>query len=65
MNLPNALTISRLVAIPPLMFLLLARFDYHDQVAAAIFIVRHEREIDDPQEIPLVGRQGQLAALHE
>jgi CDP-diacylglycerol--glycerol-3-phosphate 3-phosphatidyltransferase len=38
-NLPNALTISRLVAIPPLMFLLLARFDYHDQIAAAVFIV--------------------------
>lgn len=39
MNLPNALTISRLVAIPPLMFLLLARFAYHDQIAAAVFIV--------------------------
>jgi CDP-diacylglycerol--glycerol-3-phosphate 3-phosphatidyltransferase len=37
-NLPNALTISRLVAIPPLMFLLLARFDYHDQIAAAVFV---------------------------
>jgi CDP-diacylglycerol--glycerol-3-phosphate 3-phosphatidyltransferase len=37
-NLPNALTISRLVAIPPLMFLLLARFDYHDQIAALVFI---------------------------
>lgn len=39
MNLPNALTISRLVAIPPLMFLLLARFAYHDQIAALVFIV--------------------------
>ncbi len=39
MNLPNALTISRLVAIPPLMYLLLARFDYHDQIAAAVFVV--------------------------
>lgn len=39
MNLPNALTVSRLVAIPPLMFLMLARFDYHDQIAAAVFIV--------------------------
>lgn len=39
MNLPNSLTISRLVAIPPLMFLLLARFPNHDQVAAAVFVV--------------------------
>ena len=39
MNLPNALTISRLVAIPPLMFLVLARFDHHDQIAAAVFVV--------------------------
>ena len=39
MNLPNALTISRLVAIPPLMYLLLARFENHDQIAAAVFIV--------------------------
>lgn len=39
MNLPNALTISRLVAIPPLMVLLLARFQYHDQIAALVFIV--------------------------
>jgi nicotinamide-nucleotide amidase len=38
-NLPNALTISRLVAIPPLMFLLLAQFPYHDQLAAAVFVV--------------------------
>ena len=38
-NLPNALTISRLVAIPPLMFLLLADFRDHDQIAAAVFIV--------------------------
>ena len=38
MNLPNSLTISRLVAIPVLMALLLLRFPYHDQVAAALFI---------------------------
>ena len=39
MNLPNALTISRLVAIPVLMALVLLRFPGHDQVAAALFIV--------------------------
>ena len=38
-NLPNALTISRLIAIPPLMLFLLAQFPYHDQLAAIIFIV--------------------------
>src|SRR5438309_6860232 len=39
MNIPNALTISRLAAIPVLMALLLLRFPGHDQVAAALFIV--------------------------
>lgn len=39
LNLPNALTISRLLAIPPLMVLLLVRFPYHDQIAALVFIV--------------------------
>jgi nicotinamide-nucleotide amidase len=38
MNVPNALTISRIVAIPVLMALLLLRFPYHDQWAAAVFI---------------------------
>lgn len=38
MNLPNALTLSRLAAIPLLMILLIARFDYHDQVAAVLFV---------------------------
>ena len=38
MNLPNALTLSRLVAIPVLMVLLVARFPYHDQIAAAVFV---------------------------
>jgi len=37
-NLPNALTLSRLAAIPILMVLLLARFPAHDQAAAALFI---------------------------
>jgi CDP-diacylglycerol--glycerol-3-phosphate 3-phosphatidyltransferase len=39
MNLPNALTVSRLLAIPVLMVVLVARFPDHDQVAAAIFVV--------------------------
>ncbi len=39
MNLPNSLTLSRLIAIPVLMALLLLRFPGHDQVAAAFFIV--------------------------
>ncbi|MEO8745607.1 MAG: CDP-diacylglycerol--glycerol-3-phosphate 3-phosphatidyltransferase [Candidatus Dormiibacterota bacterium] len=39
MNLPTALTLSRLAAIPLLMALLLARFPGHDQVAAALFIM--------------------------
>jgi nicotinamide-nucleotide amidase len=37
-NLPNALTLSRLAAIPLLMILLIARFDYHDQIAAVLFV---------------------------
>jgi len=38
-NLPNALTLSRLAAIPVLMILLVVRFPGHDQIAAAVFIV--------------------------
>jgi CDP-diacylglycerol--glycerol-3-phosphate 3-phosphatidyltransferase len=37
-NLPNALTLSRLAAIPLLMILLIARFEYHDQMAAVLFV---------------------------
>jgi CDP-diacylglycerol--glycerol-3-phosphate 3-phosphatidyltransferase len=39
MNLPNALTISRLASIPVLMVLLIVRFPYHDQIAAAVFVL--------------------------
>ncbi len=39
MNLPNALTLSRLAAIPLLMILLIVRFDGHDQIAAVLFLV--------------------------
>jgi nicotinamide-nucleotide amidase len=38
-NIPNVLTLSRLAVIPVLMVLLLQRFDYHDQIAAILFIV--------------------------
>jgi CDP-diacylglycerol--glycerol-3-phosphate 3-phosphatidyltransferase len=38
-NIPNVLTLSRLVAILPLMVLLMVRFPGHDQLAAALFIV--------------------------
>src|SRR6266576_5413400 len=37
MNIPNSLTVSRLLAIPVLMVLLLVRFPGHAQVAAALF----------------------------
>jgi CDP-diacylglycerol--glycerol-3-phosphate 3-phosphatidyltransferase len=39
MSLPNALTVSRLAAIPVLMALLLVPFPGHDQIAAALFIL--------------------------
>lgn len=39
MNLPNALTISRLIAIPALMAVMLIPFSNHDVIAAAIFAV--------------------------
>lgn len=60
MNLPNALTVSRLVAIPPLMYLLLARFDYHDQIAAAVFILFSLTDTMDGQ---IARRQGSVSDL--
>ena len=39
MNVPNALTASRLAVIPVLMALLLLDFPGHDQIAAALFIL--------------------------
>src|SRR5436190_15551790 len=39
MNIPNSLTVSRLLAIPVLMALLLVSFPAHDQIAAALFIL--------------------------
>jgi CDP-diacylglycerol--glycerol-3-phosphate 3-phosphatidyltransferase len=37
MNLPNALTMSRLLAIPAVVAMLVADFPYHDQLAAVVF----------------------------
>src|SRR5690242_17131321 len=59
-NLPNALTISRLVAIPVLMALLLLRFPGHDQVAAALFIAFSLTDTVDGQ---LARRSGNVSDL--
>jgi CDP-diacylglycerol--glycerol-3-phosphate 3-phosphatidyltransferase len=60
MNLPNALTVSRLVAIPLLMALLLLRFPGHDQVAAALFIAFSLTDTLDGQ---LARRSGKVSDL--
>jgi CDP-diacylglycerol--glycerol-3-phosphate 3-phosphatidyltransferase len=60
MNIPNALTLSRLVAIPPLMVLLLVRFPGHDQLAAALFIVFSLTDTLDGQ---LARRRGTVSDL--
>ena len=58
MNISNALTVSRLVAIPLLMALLLVRFPYHDQIAAALFIVF---SLTDTLDGELARRQGTVS----
>lgn len=60
LNLPNLLTLSRLVAIPVLMVLLIARFPGHDQWAAAIFLVASATDTADGQ---LARRRGQVTEL--
>jgi len=60
MNLPNTLTVSRLLAIPVLMVLLVARFPYHDQVAAAVFVVA---SLTDTLDGNLARRRGQVTEL--
>jgi CDP-diacylglycerol---glycerol-3-phosphate 3-phosphatidyltransferase len=60
MNVPNALTISRLVAIPILMALLLFSFPGHDQIAAALFIVFSLTDTLDGQ---LARRSGRVSDL--
>jgi CDP-diacylglycerol--glycerol-3-phosphate 3-phosphatidyltransferase len=60
LNLPNALTISRLVAIPFLMYFVLARFQYHDQIAAAAFVVFSLTDTMDGQ---IARRRGSVSDL--
>ena len=59
-HVPNALTISRLLAIPLLMFLLLADFPNHDQVAAIVFVLFSLTDTMDGQ---LARRQGTVSDL--
>jgi nicotinamide-nucleotide amidase len=60
MNLPNALTVSRLLAIPVLMVLLIVRFPYHDQVAAAVFVAA---SLTDTLDGELARRHDQVTEL--
>ncbi len=60
MTLPNALTVSRLASIPLLMALLLVQFPYHDQIAAAVFIVFSLTDTFDGQ---IARRQGTVSDL--
>jgi CDP-diacylglycerol---glycerol-3-phosphate 3-phosphatidyltransferase len=60
MNIPNALTLSRLAAIPLLMVLLLVRFPGHDQLAAALFIVFSLTDTLDGQ---IARRRGKVSDL--
>jgi nicotinamide-nucleotide amidase len=60
MNLPNALTVSRLLAIPVLMALLIADFPYHDQVAAGLFVLA---SLTDTLDGNLARRRGQVTEL--
>jgi CDP-diacylglycerol--glycerol-3-phosphate 3-phosphatidyltransferase len=59
-HVPNALTISRLLAIPLLMFLLLADFPNHDQVAAIVFVLFSLTDTMDGQ---IARRQGTVSDL--
>jgi CDP-diacylglycerol--glycerol-3-phosphate 3-phosphatidyltransferase len=59
-NIPNLLTLSRLVAIAPLMVLLMVRFPGHDQLAAALFIVFSLTDILDGE---IARRRGTVSDL--
>jgi len=59
-NLPNALTVSRLVAIPVLMVLLMARFPNHDLLAALVFVVA---SLTDTLDGNLARRRSQVTEL--
>ena len=60
MNLPNWLTLSRLVAIPVLMVLILTDFRYHDQIAAVVFLVA---SLTDTLDGNLARARGQVTEL--
>jgi nicotinamide-nucleotide amidase len=60
MNLPNALTVSRLLAIPVLMVLLLARFPGHDPAAALVFFAA---SLTDTLDGNLARRRGQVTEM--
>jgi CDP-diacylglycerol--glycerol-3-phosphate 3-phosphatidyltransferase len=60
LNLPNALTFSRIVAIPVLLLLLIASFPGHDQLAAGVFLVF---SATDSLDGTLARRRGQVTEL--
>ena len=60
LNLPNLLTLSRLLGIPILVWLLLARFPGHDQWAAGLFLVFSSTDTIDGQ---LARRLGSVTEL--
>jgi CDP-diacylglycerol--glycerol-3-phosphate 3-phosphatidyltransferase len=59
-HVPNALTISRLLAIPLVMLLLLADFPDHDQLAAIVFVLFSLTDTMDGQ---IARRQGTVSDL--
>jgi len=59
-NLPNWLTLSRLVAIPVLMVLILTDFRYHDQIAAGVFVAA---SLTDTLDGNLARARGQVTEL--
>jgi CDP-diacylglycerol--glycerol-3-phosphate 3-phosphatidyltransferase len=59
-NVPNLLTVSRLLAIPALAFLLFGRFPGHDQLAAAVFVVASSTDTLDGT---LARRSGRVTEL--
>ena len=60
MNLPNLLTVSRLLAIPLLAFLIFGRIPGHDQLAAAVFVVA---SLTDTLDGTLARRYGRVTEL--
>ncbi|MBO0682640.1 MAG: CDP-diacylglycerol--glycerol-3-phosphate 3-phosphatidyltransferase [Candidatus Dormibacteraeota bacterium] len=60
MNLPNSLTIARLVAVPVLMVLILVEFPYHDQIAAVVFVLA---SLTDTLDGNLARARGQVTEL--